>query len=75
MSEPKIKSVRVYGPVGEFGEIEAYDVGYGDVTEIRKVGRPSHYCDVPYIEVWKGDDLYAEFCQHNVAAVYFEGSA
>lgn len=75
----KIKSIIIYGPVGEYGEAEAYqvgcDVGGGKVvTEIRQTIKSGMHADIPYVQVWYGDELYAEFCQHNIQGVYYEPS-
>lgn len=73
-------AVTVYGPVGEYGATEEYQVGrnmgekWGRVTEICIVGKNGMYCDIPYVQVWCGDRLHAEFCQHNVQAVYFRAA-
>lgn len=55
---------------GEAGE-ESYAVGKGGVTRIEACTKAGMYADIPYIRVWKGDTLLAEFCQHNVVGVYF----
>lgn len=73
----RITQVTVYGPVGEYGEVEAYargqDMGkWGKVTEIRATTKSGMYADIPYVQVWCGDRLHAEFCQHNVQALYFD---
>lgn len=72
MSNPTIRNIRVYGPVGEFGESEEYGVGENGVTEIRQSIKPGMHSDIPYLEIWKGDKLLAVFCQHNVAGVYYD---
>lgn len=71
-----IETVRVYGPAGEFGATEKYEVGqiiedFGAVTEIQQRDQaPEPYCCVSFIEVWCGDHLHAEFPKQNVAAIY-----
>lgn len=72
-----IRQVVVYGPVGEYGNSETYEVGYGSgkgktVTEIRPIMKSGPYCGIPYVQVWCEDHLYAEFCQHQVQGVYFD---
>lgn len=66
-----IKSIRVYGPIGEYGDMETYYVGEKDVTEIRAVQKEGSMSYIPYVQVWKGEKLFAEFCQHNITGVYF----
>lgn len=48
-----------------------YEVGYGGITAIRIRPRNGEMAYIPYIELWKGDVLYAEFPQHKCAGVYF----
>lgn len=46
-------------------------VGRNGVTRIEEATKPGMYCDIPYVRVFKGDDLEAEFCQHNIVGVYY----
>ena len=77
-TDAKIISIRVYGPSGEYGAAEAYDLGqdlgekWGACTEIRPIQKSGMHANIPYIQVWAGDHLHAEFCQHNIVATYFE---
>ncbi len=76
MSKPKtvttkIKEIRVSGPWGEYGEVERYQIGT-DVTEIKETQREGQMSYIPYVEVWKGDKKFAEFCMHNIVGVYYE---
>ena len=64
-----IKSILVYA--NEYGEL-VHKVGAVGVTEITKVSLAGPYNYVPYLKVWKGDILLAEFCQHNVVGVHYE---
>ncbi|PXW75940.1 hypothetical protein C7451_106104 [Blastomonas natatoria] len=48
-----------------------YRVGRNGVTRIEACAKPGVYCDIPYVRVWKGEVCEAEFCQHNIAGVYF----
>jgi hypothetical protein len=50
---------------------EGYTVGTGGVTYIAKTEKAGMYCNIPYISVYKGDQLLAEMCQHNVEVVVF----
>lgn len=79
---PVIKSIQVYGPVGEYGEYEAYqlggEIGVPDegkaplyVKEIARVEMPGNGAMIPYVQVWSNLGLYAEFCQHQIVGVYF----
>jgi hypothetical protein len=47
-----------------------YSVGYG-CDRIEATTKSGMHADIPYIRVWQGDTAIAEFCQHNVAGVYF----
>lgn len=49
----------------------SYIVGYGEVTAIKIVARHGPMDWLPYVEVWKGDKLFAEAAQHNCLAVEF----
>ena len=53
-------------------EVEAYWVGYGGVTAITPALKNGEFASLPYVQVWKGDALYAEFIQHRCDGVYFE---
>ena len=72
---PDIDSIRIYGPAGEYGEVETYQVGVNDVTEICATTKSGMYSDIPYVTVWMGETLVAEFCQHNIVGVYFNEEA
>lgn len=76
-----IKSIRVYGPAGEFLEDESYQVGqdmgeaWGKVTSLTPRDVTTEpYCCQQYIEVWCGDKLHSEFPKHNLAAIYYDGT-
>ena len=51
---------------------EGYTVGYEGVTRIEATTKSGLHADIPYIRIWKGDLASAEFCQHNIVAVYFK---
>lgn len=53
------------------GVREAYDVGRWDVSRIEATTKSGMYSNIPYIRVWRGDFVVAEFCQHNILGVYF----
>lgn len=48
-------------------------VGNGGVTRIEATSKPGLHCDIPYVRVWAGDQAVAEYCQHHVLGVVFEG--
>lgn len=50
---------------------ETYAVGRNGVTHIEAMTKSGMYANIPYVRVWKGDVAFAEFCQHNIVAVYF----
>lgn len=47
-------------------------VGQFGVTRITRVPRNGMYCAIPYFEVWKGDVLQSEHCQHYIESVVWE---
>lgn len=51
---------------------ESYRVGYDGVTRIEACTKSGMYANIPYLRVWKGDDCFAEFCQHQIVGVYFK---
>lgn len=55
----------------EGDEGEGFGVGFQGVTRIEEFSKSGMHSDIPYIRVWKGEHLLAEFCQHNVVGVYF----
>ena len=74
----RIRNIVVYGPVGKYGESETYRLGHSPagepveaVTELRPIVKSGGYSDIPYVQVWCGKHLYAEFCQHRILGVYF----
>ena len=52
--------------------VPSFSVGHGGVTRIEKWTKSGSMAALPYVRVWKGDSLAAEFCQHNLAGVYFK---
>jgi hypothetical protein len=53
----------------------SYAVGRNGVTRIEAFTKSGMYSEIPYVRVWRGDALAAEFCQHNIVGVYFKGNA
>lgn len=49
----------------------AYMVGHDGVTEMRIVKRFGPLDFIPYVEVYRGDQLWAELPQHNTLALEF----
>jgi len=49
----------------------AYMVGSQNVTKIEAYEESGPYCMIPYIRVWKGEKLEAEFCKHQIVGVYY----
>ena len=49
-----------------------YRVGRKGVTRIEQFMLPGPQGELPYIRVWKGDLVDAEFCRHNIVGVYYE---
>lgn len=50
---------------------ERYWVGRDGVTRIEATTKSGLHADLAYVRVWQGDTALAEFCQHNIAGVYF----
>lgn len=60
--------------VSDFGPeagIESYWLGHDGVTRIEATVKSGMYANIPYVRVWKGEQAFAEFCQHNIVGVYF----
>jgi hypothetical protein len=55
----------------EGNEGDGWAVGYQGVTKIDLTEKPGEYCMIPYIRVWKGDFLFAEYCQHKCVGVEY----
>lgn len=52
---------------------EVYCVGERGVTLIEQTTKPGMNSDIPYIRLWKRKTLLAEWCQHGIVGIYFEG--
>jgi hypothetical protein len=48
-----------------------YLIGFDGVTHMKIVKRFGPLDFIPYIEVWRGDRLWAEIPQHNTLSVEF----
>jgi len=61
--------------IGDLGQgIETHQVGRNDgqgVTRIEACTKSGMYADIPYVRVWAGEDILAEYCQHNIIGVTF----
>lgn len=53
----------------------SYTVGRDGVTRIEAFTKDGMYTGIPYVRVWRGDAIAAEFCQHNIVGVYFKRNA
>jgi hypothetical protein len=49
-----------------------FTVGRFGVTRIEQCTKSGMHADIAYIRVWAGDQCLGEFCQHNLAGVYFK---
>ncbi len=63
---PKITSIQIDTVIGT-----VYGVDVDGVTEISETTHPGQYIDIPYVRVWKGEYLFAEFCRHNIVGVFY----
>lgn len=54
---------------GQFAEF--YKVGVDGVTRIEATIKSGMHANIPYVRVWKGDQIHSEHCQHNIDGVYF----
>lgn len=53
----------------------SYMVGRSGVTSIEATVKSGMYSDIPYVRVWSGEKVEAEFCQHNIVGVYYSDEA
>ena len=59
--------------IGDLGEgHERVSVGDAGVTRIEGIMKSGMHSGIPYLRVWCGEYLQAEYCQHNVIAVIFD---
>lgn len=58
--------------VGEGDDGEYHRVGRHGVTKIERAIKSGMHAHISYVRVWKGEAA-AEFCQHQIVAVYFKG--
>ncbi len=49
-----------------------YAVGQNVTTRIEKTIKSGMASDIPYVRVWAGDKVIAEFCQHTLTGVFFK---
>lgn len=49
-----------------------YKVDRDGVTKILATDKPGTWGLIPYVQVWIGERLLAEFCVHNIVGVYFK---
>lgn len=66
-----IKAVDVFDGNYEAGlVIGSFEVGR-NCTRIEATTKSGMHADIAYVRVWSGDTAIAEFCQHNIAGLYF----
>jgi len=54
-------------------EEESYRVGdYSGVTEITRFEQPGPHCMLPYVRVWKGSEVFADFALHQIISIYYK---
>jgi hypothetical protein len=70
INEQKIRYVTVMLPI-EGDEGVGWLVGMNGVTHITATEKPGLHCNIPYIQIWKGECLAAEYCQHGIVGVEF----
>lgn len=52
---------------------ESYRVGGpSGVTKIEATVYPGPHNNIPYIRLYKGDKIFADFCLHNIIGIYFD---
>lgn len=56
-------------------ETIGFSVGINGVTRIEAFNKDGLYSEIPYLRVWKGDAISAEFCQHGIVGTYFDEAA
>ena len=66
-----VQWVLVVAPTPDDGGL-GYLVGHDGVTAIKIVSRFGPLDFIPYVEVWRGDRLFAEIPQHNTLSVEFK---
>lgn len=47
-------------------------VGIGGITRIEPVVKSGEMSFIPYVRVWKGDEIFSEHCQHKLTGVFFK---
>lgn len=52
---------------------QAWTLGVNGITEIKIVQKEGPMSFIPYVQVWRGEKLFAEYCQHNIFGVLYEG--
>lgn len=69
----EIACIHVAHAWGEMPDI-SWAVGHDQVTSITKVYKPGLGCDgeIPYIAVWQGEHLFAEYAQHMIVGLTFK---
>lgn len=78
----KLEVEKLWPGVGEiacitFSDIDgegSYCVGQHGTTRIEKAGKEGPHSYLPYVRVFKGEHVVAEFCQHMLNGVYFKST-
>lgn len=73
---PGPKDIEACWPgAGEIAQIELHDgmitAGKHGCTRLEKTAKPGEHSFIPYVRVWRGDTVAAEFCQHKLVGVVF----
>ncbi len=69
---PEIKSATIDSYSGATNDW-TYVVGRDGVTRIERTFKSGMRSHIPYIRIWKGAEPIAEFCQHHILGVEFDG--
>lgn len=54
------------------GNEASYMVGELGVTRIEKTVKAGEHAFIPYVRVWQGESVSAEYCQHKLTACWFK---
>ena len=48
-----------------------YCVGKYGITKIEAYGEPGMHCDLPWVRIFKSDEVVARICCHELAGIYY----
>lgn len=54
------------------GTDQSYRVGFAGITKIEQFEKSGMYANIPYLRVYKDDQILSEHCQHNILSVIFD---